>query len=188
MKINWRLFINLLVFFSVSFLLIILIHLLADVVLFGFFDMTESIEEYELSAKRKIQKSCLIVGFFIIGAFLILKRKKMPRLIAVILPALIAITFSSYQYLIYIPIKEFNPYNWQIPKNKFVEARSIVLSNSFNQKEKGDILKLLGSPDNSETDSVFHYSFTNLHYWTLILHFDQCCVTKTELTKEAWNL
>lgn len=161
---------------------------IGDIFIFGLFDTTSNIQEYE---SQKFYETILILSIsliIVIGIILSLGFEKKFRFWGGISTIFIISAIQIFQYKEYVTTKQFDKHSWFLSeKNKFIEARSIVLNNSFEGLNKESIINNLGTPNYSESNQL-SYEINDLFHWVLSIEFDSCCVLKTELKKEPWNL
>lgn len=180
----------------ISFLLSSIIHMIVltsiiffgGILVFGIFDTTSTINEFETQNFKQLVFNISISLFLIIIIIFLLGYEKKFRLWGGILSIIIFSITQLYHYQKDIRIKKFDKEKWlQSEHYKFIEARSIVLNNSFKNLNKEMILSNLDSPNYIESN-IFNYEINNLSNWKLSFTFDSCCVIKTELIREPWNL
>ena len=180
----------------VSFLLSSLIHMIIIVILmfvgsvlvFGLFDSTSSIQEFEVQKYQELILYLSISLILIIITIFVLKFEKKFRIAGGIITIIIVSLIQIFEYQAYSKTKQFEQSKWHLSESdKFKEARSIVIKESFRGFDKERVVANLGSPNNSESNYM-DYDINYIFNWTLRVNFDSCCVMKTEFIKDPWHL
>lgn len=184
---TWKTISQTVLILIISTIALIAISLMIYLIAFNLFDTTTTIQAYNRQTTRNlgILFTIAITFIFVIDYYSRLNRD--IKYLAAIFPAIILMLIIGYQYInLKNPIKEFDKNNWSFSeRGQFIEARSIVLSNSFDGRTKFSVLKSLGKPNDNSEENLLIYDIYNDYDWTFSIHFEDDIVTKTEMTKHV---